>query len=470
MDNQKYKLGMIGLGVMGRNLVLNMADHGFSVAGHDNDPKKVQMLNSEGKNHPIHAFESVKDFIDALDTPKTVIMLVPAGAPVDSVIGDITPLLAERDIIIDAGNSFFKDTDRRADMLSKKKISFLGVGVSGGAHGARFGPSIMPGGPQEAYKQVRDVFEAVAAHVDDTPCVTWLGPGSAGHYVKMVHNGIEYALMQLISETYDIADQVLGLSYDQLSHTFARWNEGPLNSFLVQITADIFKKIDDKTHKHLLDVILDEAHQKGTGAWSSESAMELQVAVPVIDTAVAMRYLSSDKSFRQEESRLLAGPSFRFQGDPEALIDDLHDALLAGFITGYSQGFSLLHRASDVMQYNLDKEKIAAIWRGGCIVRSSLLHDIMRAYQRNPAMGSLLEDKEISEHLAKRHTALRRVARIAAEAGVPAPGLMSVLSYYDSARSSWLPANLIQAQRDYFGSHQYQRVDQQGSFHTQWVP
>lgn len=464
----KSVLGMIGLGVMGRNLVLNMADHEYAISGYDKDKEKADKLNEEGKNKQVQGFENVEDFIDSLDKPKTVMMLVPAGKPVDSVIRDVLPFLSENDIIIDAGNSYFKDTDTRAKMLEKKNILYLGVGVSGGEHGARYGPSIMPGGPKQAYEHVRNIFEAISAHANDEPCVTWLGPGSAGHYVKMVHNGIEYGMMQLISETYDIMSQVLKFSNEELSKIYNEWNEGPLNSFLIEITSNIFKKIDEKTHKHLVEVILDEAHQKGTGTWSSESALELQTAVPVIDTAVQMRYLSSDKDLRKEESKLLEGPAFTFTGDTDSLLADLRDGLLAGFIISYSQGFSLLNKASKVMNYNLDKEKIAAIWRGGCIIRSSLLHNIMLAYKDNQDIATLLENKELSGQVTKLQHGLRRVVQTAAAAGIPAPGLMSILSYYDSLRSSWLPANLIQAQRDYFGSHQYQRIDEKGTFHTEW--
>ncbi len=267
MNSGKYVLGMVGLGVMGRNLVLNMSDHGYSIAGYDMDKEKTAKLNEQGQDKQVHGFDNVKDFINSLEKPKIVMMLVPAGKPVDSVIHDVLPFMSENDIIIDSGNSYYEDTDTRAKMLEEKNIFYLGVGVSGGEHGARYGPSIMPGGPQHAYEQVRDIFEAVLRHVDDEPCVTWLGPGSAGHYVKMVHNGIEYALMQLISETYDIMSQVLGFSYDQLSQTYDKWNQGNINSFLTEITSDIFKKIDEKTHKHLVEVILDEAHQKGTGTW-----------------------------------------------------------------------------------------------------------------------------------------------------------------------------------------------------------
>jgi len=356
----------------------------------------------------------------------------------------------------------------RAEKLNQKKILYMGIGVSGGEYGARYGPSIMPGGPQQAYEQVHDVFEAAAAHVDEMPCVAWLGPGSAGHYVKMVHNGIEYALMQLIAETYDIMSQLLNFSCDRLSKIYDQWNQGPLNSYLIEITSKIFQEIDKKTHKPLVEIILDEAHQKGTGAWSSESALEFQVAVPGIDTAVQMRYLSSDKSMRKKESELLKGPSFVFNGNVDSFVDAVHDALLAGFIVSYSQGFCLLRKASEVMEYGLDMSKIASIWRGGCIIRSSMLENIMNAYHKKADLENLLEDPDMYQQIATLHCGLRNVVKIAVDSGIPAPGLMSVLSYYDSVRSPWLPANLIQAQRDYFGSHQYQRIDEKGTFHTQW--
>jgi 6-phosphogluconate dehydrogenase len=469
VDKQKCLLGMVGLGVMGRNLVLNMADHGFAVAGYDKDPEKIRQLNEKGKGKSVHGFEKINDFIESLAKPRTVMMLVPAGKPVDSVISDVVPFLSKNDILIDAGNSFFKDTDKRAERLAEKKIFYLGVGVSGGAQGARFGPSIMPGGPKEAYENVHEIFEAASAHINGTPCVTWLGPGSAGHYVKMVHNGIEYGLMQLIAESYDIMSQILKFSSEQLSQVYNKWNEGPLNSFLIEITSNIFKKIDEKTHKHLVEVILDEAQQKGTGAWSSQNALELQVAVPIIDTAVQMRFLSTDKKLRKKESKLLNGPSVVFKGDAESLVEDLKNALLAGFIISYAQGFFLLSAASEAMTYNLDMGKIAAIWRGGCIIRSTLLDKIMHAYRNNPKLEHLIEDPDLIVQVVRSQRGLRNVVQTTSELGIPAPGMMSILSYYDSLRSSWLPANLIQAQRDYFGSHQYQRTDEKGKFHAEWT-
>ncbi len=468
MVQEKYKLGLIGLGVMGRNLVLNMADHGVAVAGYDRDREKINQLNEEGEGKSVYAFESLERFMDALERPKTVMMLVPAGKPVESVIRELTPFLSDNDILIDAGNSHYRDTDRRAGQLAEKKIHYLGVGISGGAYGARYGPSIMPGGPKEAYQHVRDIFAMVAAEVKGLPCVTWLGPGAAGHFVKMVHNGIEYGLMQLIAETYDIMSQGLGLSCEQLSGIYRQWNNGPLNSYLMEITSEIFQKIDAKTHRPLVEIILDEANQKGTGAWSSETALELQVAVPTIDTAVQMRFLSAAKTLRQIESQQLAGPTVAYNGDRDALIQSLEDALLAGFILCYAQGFSLLKTASEAMHYDLQYDDIAALWRGGCIIRSDLLDRIMTAYQNYPQLDHLLEDDELGREAVNLQPGLRTVVQTAVALGIPAPGLMSVVSYYDTLRSPWLPANLIQAQRDYFGSHRYQRVDEQGTFHTQW--
>ncbi len=468
MTKGEYNMGIVGLGVMGQNFALNIGDHGFGVAGFDKDTEKVNNLNEQADDKSVHGFADMKEFAASVGKPRIVVMLVPAGKPVDDVIADVLPHLSPNDILVDAGNSFFRDTDRRAKDLSKEKVLYLGVGISGGAHGARFGPSIMPGGPRQAYEHVSSIFEVASAHVDGSPCVAWLGPGSAGHYVKMVHNGIEYALMQLISETYDIMSQGLGLSCDRLAQIYGQWNEGPLNSYLIEITSDIFRKIDEKTHKHLVEVILDEAHQKGTGTWSSESALELQAAVPAIDTAVQMRYLSTDKDLRETESGILKGPSPHFSGDVDSLVDNLHDALLAGFIISYSQGFGLLRRASTAMNYGLDFETIAAIWRGGCIIRSTLLHAIMHAFHSQPQLAHLMQDADLAQKVMSSQDALRKVVCTAAKLGIPAPAMMSAAAYYDSLRSSWLPANLIQAQRDYFGLHQYQRVDQKGFFHTDW--
>jgi 6-phosphogluconate dehydrogenase len=468
MAENKQEIGMVGLGVMGRNLVLNIADNGFSVAGFDKDSAQVQALRSEAGERSVTGAESMQEFVDLLRRPRAVMMLVPAGAPVDAVIRDLLPHLEPGDLIIDGGNSHFTDTDLRVKTLAEKDILYLGVGVSGGEHGARFGPSIMPGGSPEAYERVQPIFEAAAARVNDEPCVTYLGPGSAGHYVKMVHNGIEYGLMQLIAESYDLMKRGLGLDDDALHEVFDRWNQAELNSYLIEITSEIFVRVDEQTGRHLVDVILDEAKQKGTGMWTSQNAMELQVPVPTIDIAVAMRNLSAFEEERQAASLALDGPEADLKEDREALIERLHNALYAAVIVTYAQGMAQLRKASNVYAYDLNLEGVARIWRGGCIIRSALLEDIRAAYRTRPDLPNLLLDPHLAEQVMERQQDLRAVVRTAAELGIPAPAMMVSLAYYDGYRSAWLPANLIQAQRDYFGAHTYERVDAKGVFHTQW--
>jgi 6-phosphogluconate dehydrogenase len=465
---QEYEIGMVGLGVMGRNLVLNMADNGFSTAGYDKDTVKVEALRKESAERNIRGAENILDFIGLLRRPRAVIMLVPAGAPVDSVIKDLLPHLDKGDLIIDAGNSYFKDTDLRAGHLMAKGIQFLGVGVSGGEEGARHGPSIMPGGPKEAYERVRPIFEAAAAKVSGDPCVTWLGPGSAGHFVKMVHNGIEYAVMQLIAETYDLMKRGLGSNDDELHDVFNNWNAGELNGYLMEITSHIFSKQDEKTNKRLIDEILDVAKQKGTGMWTSQSAMELQVPIPTIDMAVAMRDLSVFSKERGQASAIYQRPVPRFTGNHDVFLTQLGRALFAGMIVTYAQGMALLVVASDKYEYHLDLKAVARIWRGGCIIRAALLEDIRSAFQARPKLPNVLLDPDLSRKLNEYQEYLRLVVCQAAELGVPAPGLMVSLGYLDGYRSGWLPANLIQAQRDYFGAHTYERIDSKGTFHTQW--
>jgi 6-phosphogluconate dehydrogenase len=468
MTEQKHAIGMIGLGVMGRNLLLNMADHGFSVAGYDKDLEKVKALRSEAGDRPISGAESTEEFVDLLKRPRATMMLVPAGPPVDAVIRSLLPHFDSGDLVIDGGNSHFKDTDLRAKMLAEKNILYLGVGVSGGEHGARHGPSMMPGGPPEAYERVKPIFEAAAAHVNDEPCVTYLGPGSAGHYVKMVHNGIEYGLMQLIAESYDLMRRGLGLTDDELHTVYESWNHADLNGYLMEITSNIFLRVDETTGERLIDVILDEAKQKGTGMWTSQDAMELQVPVPTIDMAVAMRNLSAFEEERQAASVALDGPKTKFQGDRHSFVDRLHNALYVAVIITYAQGSALLWKASQAYDYKLDLEGVARIWRGGCIIRSALLEDIRAAYRAQPDLPNLLVNPFLAEKIMARQGDLRVVVRTAAELGIPTPAMMVSLAYYDGYRSSWLPANLIQAQRDYFGAHTYERVDAKGVFHTQW--
>lgn len=468
MEKINCDIGMVGLGVMGGNLVLNIADHNFAVAVYDRNFQKVLDFSKQAEGRSIYGSKDIDDFISALKKPRLVMMLVPAGEPVDSVIKMVLPFLSPGDIIIDGGNSHYRDTDSRAKSLAERGINFLGVGISGGEKGARFGPSIMPGGPRGAYERVRPIFEAVAAKVDHFACVSYMGGGSAGHYVKMVHNGIEYGLIELIAETYDLMKRGLGISNEQFSRIYGQWNNGKLASFLIEITAIIFRVIDPKTGKNLIDVILDEARQKGTGLWASESAMELQVPVPNIDTAVEARDLSCYKNLRLAVSELLTGPSGLLHADKFALIKDLEEALYAGMIITYSQGFALLSKASEACNYNFDLGQIAAVWRGGCIIRSSILEDIVAAYKRNPQLPHLLEDKQLADKVAAQQANLRSAVLSAVNLGIPVPGIMAALSYYDSLRSPSLPANLIQAQRDYFGSHTYERIDAKGTFHTEW--
>ena len=465
---QQFEIGMVGLGVMGRNLVLNMADHGHSVVGYDNDTTKVAALRRETENRDIRATVDIKEFIALLRKQRSIMLLVPAGAPVDSVIKDVLPHLGKGDLIIDAGNSYFKDTDVRARNLAAKGIQFLGVGVSGGEEGARHGPSIMPGGPKEAYERVHAVFEAVAAKVNGAPCVTWLGSGSAGHFVKMVHNGIEYAVMQLIAETYDLMKRGLALSDDQLREVFSAWNKGELNGYLMEITSHIFSKVDERTGQRLIDEILDVAKQKGTGMWTSQSAMELQVPIPTIDLAVAMRDLSVFAKERELASAIFQRSRQRFTGDHDRFLTQLGRALFAGMIIIYAQGMALLAVASGKYGYDLNLEAVARIWRGGCIIRAALLEDICAAFHARRDLPNLLLDPNLSRKVMEHQEDLRQVVCQAAESGVPTPGLMVSLGYLDAYRSPWLPANLIQAQRDYFGAHTYERIDARGTFHTEW--
>lgn len=463
---EQCELGMIGLGVMGRNLLLNMADHGYAVAGYDTDVKKVSSLR--GVSPRVHAFESLGELITAVRRPRAILMLVPAGSPVDEVIHGLLPLLAPGDTIIDGGNSFFKDTDLRQRTLAPHGIHFLGIGISGGKEGARHGPCIMPGGPHDAYERVRALLGSIAAQVDGEPCMSYIGAGAAGHFVKMVHNGIEYGAMRLIADAYDFMKRGLGMNDEALSAVFAEWNQSELNGFLIEITADIFRKVDEKTGKPLVDAILDVALQKGTGMWTSQTAMELHVPVPTIDTAVSMRDLSALEGERLLASRILKDSISKSEGDREASLQQLRRALYVGMVATFSQGFALLHVASKVYGYDLNLENIARIWRGGCIIRMALLNKIAAAFRKHPDLPNLLIDPPLAEEIKTREKDLRQIVSTASLLGIPVPGLMSVLGYYDSYRSAWLPANLIEAQRDYFGSHGYERIGEKGTFHAEW--
>ncbi len=468
MSDINFDIGMVGLGVMGKNLALNMADHGFYVIGLGRDKTKVGLFDAQSESKPVRGVTDLNEFFDRLKKPRAVILLVPAGQAVDDVIEESLGPLGKGDIIIDGGNSHYTDTNRRSEMLTARGIHFLGVGVSGGEKGARFGPSMMPGGPREAYEHVRPIFEAVAAKVDNSPCVTYLGPGSAGHYVKMVHNGIEYAVMALLAETYDLLKRGLGLTPDELADLFAAWNQSEVKSFLVEIAGEVFRQPDDKSDGHLIDMIRDKAKQKGTGKWTSQDAMELQVPVPTIDSSVEMRDMSGLKEERESAARLLTFQSVKFAGDREQFKIQLHRAFHFAMISAYAQGMALLRTASEQYKYGLNLEDVASIWRGGCIIRADLLEDIRTAMKTNPQLPNLMVDPHLAGLLMERHSDLREIVRTGITLGIPVTALASSLGYFDSYRSGWLPANLIQALRDNFGSHTYERIDREGTFHTEW--
>jgi 6-phosphogluconate dehydrogenase len=469
MANTTYKFGMIGLGVMGRNLLLNMADHGFAVTGFDLDATKTAALESSATpGTTVKGFNTLAEMVGALEKPRRMMMLVPAGKPVDDVINSLLPLLDKGDIVIDGGNSHYTDTLRRLKFMEGKGFHFMGVGISGGEQGARTGPSIMPGGDPEAYVHVRPLLEAVAAKVDGEPCVAHLGKDAAGHYVKMVHNGIEYAMMQLISESYDLLHRGLGLDDDELSRIYKNWNEGELQSFLIEITRDIFLKKDDKTGNRLVDMILDKAGAKGTGKWTSQDAMDLGVPVPVIDISVCMRELSAYKEERAQAAALYKMPAADIAVPKEVFIQQVEDALYFSFIISYAQGLAQLHVASRELHMDIPMQDVVKVWRGGCIIRSSLLPIFFKAYQKNNQLPNLLLEPEVVQLLQGKRQNLRNVIIHAVHLGYPVAGLMSALSYFDAYRSERMPTNLIQAQRDYFGAHTYQRIDEPGTFHTEW--
>lgn len=468
MAAQEYDYGMIGLGTMGRNLVYNMCDHGYSVAGFDKDTDKVNALEKEAEGRKVTGAHSLKDFIDALKSPKVIMLLVPAGHAVDAVVDELKPFLSKDDLVMDCGNSHFTDTDARTAQLEKEHFHFMGVGISGGEYGARFGPSIMPGGSKDVYERVAPMLKAVSAKVNGEPCVTWLGPGSAGHYVKMVHNGIEYGLMQQIVEAYHLLKECLGMSNDALHEVFSTWNEGRLGSYLIQITAAIFAQNDDLTGNSLIDMILDSSKQNGTGQWTSESAMGLYVPIPAIDAAVSARDLSALKEERVAAQKILQRNKVAFKGKESELVDWLENALYFSMITAYAQGMALLQRASKEYKYDLKLNEVASIWRGGCIIRSVLLEDILSAYKDEPALPNLMINQQLALKLEQCRNGFGLAVKTAIDSGVPVPSLMASLAYYDGYRSAWLPANLIQAQRDYFGAHTYERTDRKGIFHTQW--
>ncbi|MFK5972343.1 MAG: NADP-dependent phosphogluconate dehydrogenase [Flavobacteriaceae bacterium] len=465
---QKYDFGLIGLGVMGRNFILNVADNGFSAFGYDLDAEKVDALKEEGSDlAKVNATTDIGIFIQSLDRPRKIMMLVPAGKIVDTVIESVLPHIEPGDIIIDGGNSFFTDTDHREAYLQKKGIHFFGAGVSGGAKGARLGPSIMPGGNREAYAHVKAVFEAVAAKYEGEPCVAYLGPKSAGNYVKMVHNGIEYGLMQLTSEIYDLLKKGGGYTNNELHKSFAKWNKGRLQSFLVEITSEILDQKDDLGDGHLIDQILDKAKQKGTGKWTSQNAMDLGIPIPSIDIAVSMREISALKEERIQADILYDRPKVELL-DKTALEKMAEEALYFSFIITYAQGLHQLADASKEYGYELDITVIAKIWRAGCIIRARLLADITKAFETDSTLANLLLSPTFVEKIQGTVGAARTLVAYGAKNGIPLPSLSNSLTYFDAYTSARLPLNLIQAQRDYFGSHTYERLDREGIFHTEW--
>ena len=467
--NQKYDFGMVGLGVMGGNLLYNIADHGFSVIGFDLNSEKAKNLEKEATpNTDVKGVSVIEDFISQLNTPRKIMLLVPAGKPVDDVIENLLPHLSKGDIIIDGGNSHYIDTVRRLKYLADQEFHFMGMGVSGGEEGARKGPSIMPGGDVEAFKVVQPILEAVAAKVNGEACTAYMGKDAAGHYVKMVHNGIEYAIMQLISEVYDLMHRGLGLSNEEMHQIFHQWNQEELNSFLIEITADIFKQKDVETGKELLDVILDKAGAKGTGKWTSQDAMDRGVSIPTIDIAVSLRTLSAYKEQRINASKIYNKTHSSLETDSSKFINELKEALFCAIIISYAQGLSLLVKASEELSMEIPLKDVVKIWRGGCIIRSTLLETFYEAYSAKTDLENILLDQNIASLLISRIDSLREVVSAAAKSSIPAGALQTALAYFDAYTSERMSTNMIQAQRDYFGAHTYQRVDREGTFHTEW--
>ncbi len=472
MSRAACDLGLVGLGVMGRNLALNFADHGYRVAVYNRTPDKTrEFAAGEGAGRDIYPAFTLAEFLGSLRPPRALLVMVSAGPPVDEIISELAPFLEPGDLIIDGGNSHFADTDRRAEAMADLGLLFLGLGVSGGELGARYGPSFMPGGSREGYERVEPILASAAARIGDEPCVAYLGPGAAGHFVKMVHNGIEYALEQLLAESYDLLSRGLGLDFEEMAGVFAGYNRGVLKSYLVEITAHILGRKEEQTGQPLVALIQDVARQKGTGIWTSKAALDLGVPIPSIDVAVTLRHLSALKEEREAAARVLPGPGpfFPGPGDRQGFIGKLENALFVAFVTVFAQGLALLRRGSEAYHYHLDLGVVARLWRGGCIIRAALLEDVLEAYRARPNLPNLLVDPNLGGMVTVRQGDWREVVKAAADWGLPAPALMASLAYLDSYRSRRLPANLIQAQRDYFGAHTYERVDRPGTFHTDWL-
>ena len=461
--------GVIGMAVMGQNLALNVAGKGFTVAVYNRTGARTEeFLAGAAKGTSVVGALEIPEFVAALKKPRRMLIMVKAGEPVDAMLGQLRPHLQEGDVVIDGGNSYYKDTIRRQGELEPDGIHFIGSGISGGEYGALHGPCIMPGGPREAYDAVEPILTKMAASTEDGPCVTYIGPGGAGHYVKMVHNGIEYGIMAAISETYDILSRVLGLSAPEIGRIVGEWNEGDLGGYLMEITETVLKYIDPETKKPLVDLILDRAGQKGTGKWTSQDAFDVGVPIPTIDTAVIDRVLSAFKDERERASEVLGGPERRPTVDRTALIDDLEAALFGSMIAAYAQGMTLLRWASQEYDFALKLSEVARIWKGGCIIRARLLDPIRKAYAADPDLVNLMVASHVAGVLAESQAGWRRAVTTAVQAGVPCLVLGASLAYFDAYRSRRLPANLIQAQRDYFGAHTYERIDKEGSFHTEW--
>jgi 6-phosphogluconate dehydrogenase len=466
-SRQSFDVALVGLGVMGENLALNLHGHGFKVSGFDLEERKRESFASRtGAAAP----RSLQELVAGLRTPRVLLLMVPAGAAVDAVLQDLRPLLYPGDIVIDGGNTRFSDTQRRLTELTGSGILYVGAGVSGGEEGALRGPSIMPGGDAQAWPAIRPILQAIAARAEDgEPCCDWVGPGASGHFVKMVHNGIEYADMQTICEAYFLMRQLLGLQAGEMSEVFAEWNRGELSSYLVGITADILSRTDPESQGALVDVIVDTAEQKGTGKWASQVALDLGVTAPTIADAVFARTVSAVRAERAAAAGVLAGPKLAFDGERAEVVEKIRRALLAAKICAYAQGFQLLAAADREYGWDLSFGRIAGLWRAGCIIRARLLEDIRRAFARDAQLANLLVDPHFAGVMEGCQQALREVVAMAALHGVPAPAFMSALAYYDSYRAPRLPANLLQAQRDYFGAHKYERLDRAGKFHTRWT-
>ncbi|MGK7918052.1 MAG: decarboxylating NADP(+)-dependent phosphogluconate dehydrogenase [Prochloraceae cyanobacterium] len=468
----KRTFGVIGLAVMGENLALNVESRGFPIAVYNRTSAKTETFMAErAQGKDVKAAYSLEEFVQTLDRPRKILVMVKAGRPVDAVIEQLKPLLDEGDMIIDGGNSLYDDTERRTKDLEATGLGFVGMGVSGGEEGALYGPSLMPGGTEAAYKELEPILTKIAAQVDDGPCVTYIGPRGSGHYVKMVHNGIEYGDMQLIAEAYDLLKNGSGLTNQQLHEVFAEWNTtDELNSFLIEITADIFKQMDADSDSYLLDLILDSAGQKGTGRWTVVSSLELGVPIPTIYAAVNARVISAYKNERVAASKQLTGPTSKFDGDTKEFINKVRDALYCSKMCSYAQGMALLSKASQEFEYNLNLPETARIWKGGCIIRAGFLDKIKSAFRDDPGLPNLLLAPEFKQTILDRQNAWREVLMVANKLGIPVPAFSASLDYFDSYRRDRLPQNLTQAQRDYFGAHTYERIDKPRGefFHTEW--